>query len=334
MSDEKRCAREDRTFFYMVMAAVGLHLFTPVVWALIAASPPQAVLRLDREVPTVTYVVLEEAAGTDLLENKPELSGEVSLSEPPIAAGAPVTAGVVRTEVARSKPERIEAWGNPSAMAPAAPAPSTSPFALMPAEAAAPAPAAFAPASTSPAPTLSGGDAIAPRLAPASTPSGVRDPGHATLSDPDAVSAGGSAPQGDRPRIDPAENREPRSSSAPASGSAPARTGTPSGSVAPRETVRPGWVREADYRRNPKPPYPDRARQFGLQGSVTLLVDVTSNGRAERVSIWESSGHDSLDDAAMATVRKWEFQPAARNGLPVPTRVLVPIVFRLNAASR
>jgi len=47
------------------------------------------------------------------------------------------------------------------------------------------------------------------------------------------------------------------------------------------------------------------------------------------VTVEESSGVASLDDAAAAAVRRWRFRPARRNGTPVRATVQVPVRFAL-----
>jgi protein TonB len=60
-----------------------------------------------------------------------------------------------------------------------------------------------------------------------------------------------------------------------------------------------------------------------------LTVEVLENGRPERVTIKESSGHTVLDEAASGAVKRWMFVPAQRNGEPVRSVAEVPIVFSL-----
>jgi len=80
---------------------------------------------------------------------------------------------------------------------------------------------------------------------------------------------------------------------------------------------------------NPKPEYPFAARNRGYQGRVVLRVDVLPNGTAGGVELTTSSGYDSLDAAALRTVRHWRFVPARRNGQPVAAAVTVPVLFKL-----
>jgi len=81
------------------------------------------------------------------------------------------------------------------------------------------------------------------------------------------------------------------------------------------------------YDRNPPPRYPRRARRKGYEGSVVLTVFVTKGGRAEKVTIKESSGHSILDRAAVDAVADWTFNPATRAGIPMAMWVDVPVRF-------
>ena len=86
---------------------------------------------------------------------------------------------------------------------------------------------------------------------------------------------------------------------------------------------------DADYLKNPAPPYPPQSRRIGEEGKVILRVFVTADGGAQQVEIKTSSGSDRLDESAQRTVRRWKFIPARRGGSAVESWVLVPIVFKL-----
>jgi protein TonB len=62
---------------------------------------------------------------------------------------------------------------------------------------------------------------------------------------------------------------------------------------------------------------------------VLLLVEILENGRPERITIRQSSGHPILDEAAQGAVGRWMFIPAQREGKPVKSVAEVPIVFSL-----
>lgn len=84
---------------------------------------------------------------------------------------------------------------------------------------------------------------------------------------------------------------------------------------------------DADYLDNPRPAYPPISRHEREQGTVKLNVFVEASGLAGKVELASSSGHDRLDKAAMATVRRWRFTPARRGAEAVADWVIVPIVF-------
>jgi len=89
----------------------------------------------------------------------------------------------------------------------------------------------------------------------------------------------------------------------------------------------------AAYLRNPPPRYPLTARRSGEQGTVTLRVFVTGEGLPESVSVQSTSGHRSLDQAALEAVKGWRFAPARQGAQTVADWVLVPIVFKLEGTS-
>ena len=80
----------------------------------------------------------------------------------------------------------------------------------------------------------------------------------------------------------------------------------------------------------PRPSYPSSARRAGHEGTVTVNFTVGSNGRVSSVRVSKSSGHQSLDSAAVSTISKWKFKPA-RNGLGEATsyQYSIPVPFRL-----
>jgi len=79
----------------------------------------------------------------------------------------------------------------------------------------------------------------------------------------------------------------------------------------------------------PDVPYPLRAKRRGHEGTVVLRVEVSVAGEAKRIDVARSSGHPSLDRAAVRAVRRWRFVPATRDGRPVAATVRIPIEFRL-----
>lgn len=83
------------------------------------------------------------------------------------------------------------------------------------------------------------------------------------------------------------------------------------------------------YAVNPAPSYPPEARRLKQQGVTLLHVKVGADGSAQEVTLKHSSGFASLDEAALAAVRRWKFEPARLGGNPVPADVEVPVNFQL-----
>lgn len=83
------------------------------------------------------------------------------------------------------------------------------------------------------------------------------------------------------------------------------------------------------YHSNPPPEYPSLARQRRWQGVVWLQVGVLATGEVSDVQVESSSGHAVLDRSATRSVGRWRFAPATRGGVPVASRVRLPVHFVL-----
>ncbi|MGH9524022.1 MAG: energy transducer TonB, partial [Terriglobales bacterium] len=78
----------------------------------------------------------------------------------------------------------------------------------------------------------------------------------------------------------------------------------------------------------PDPAYTDAARKDRVQGVVVLWVIVGADGSVRDAGIARSLRPD-LDESALHTVRGWRFQPATKDGQPVPVLIHVEVNFRL-----
>lgn len=67
--------------------------------------------------------------------------------------------------------------------------------------------------------------------------------------------------------------------------------------------------------------YPSEAHVLGLQGSVTLDVEVCQDGHVGEVRILHGPGH-GLDEAAALALKACLFAPAELNGVKVATRIV------------
>jgi protein TonB len=86
---------------------------------------------------------------------------------------------------------------------------------------------------------------------------------------------------------------------------------------------------DAAYLNNPAPRYPISAFREKAQGTVIVRAEVLPDGKSGQVLLQKSSGFTSLDEAALATVKKWRFKPATDQGKEVKQWVNIPITFRL-----
>jgi len=79
----------------------------------------------------------------------------------------------------------------------------------------------------------------------------------------------------------------------------------------------------------PDPEYTDEARHTKTQGSVTLLVLVTADGRAGHIRIVKGLGF-GLDERAVEKVKTWRFEPARdANKKAIVQWATVEVTYRL-----
>lgn len=77
------------------------------------------------------------------------------------------------------------------------------------------------------------------------------------------------------------------------------------------------------------PPYPAISRRLGEEGKVVLRVELDETGRVDHVTIKTSSGYTRIDEAALATVKRWRCNPATRDGVAVRAVAIQPFNFVL-----
>ncbi len=78
----------------------------------------------------------------------------------------------------------------------------------------------------------------------------------------------------------------------------------------------------------PDPQYSEEARKAKYSGVVTVEIIVDTQGNVRDAQVIKPVGL-GLDEKALEAVRAWKFKPGLRNGVPVATRVLVEVSFRL-----
>jgi TonB family protein len=77
-------------------------------------------------------------------------------------------------------------------------------------------------------------------------------------------------------------------------------------------------------------PYPQQAYSDGVSGTVVLELVVGTDGKPRDVKVVTSAGH-GFDEAAVAAVQQFEFQPATKDGEPMAARIRYPYVFEFQA---
>src|SRR5712692_6573739 len=74
--------------------------------------------------------------------------------------------------------------------------------------------------------------------------------------------------------------------------------------------------------------YPEEARLAGLTGTVVVRIVVGTDGRVTSAWVVQGAGH-GFDESALQAARKLRFQPATRDGKPVPVQLDYEVHFEL-----
>ena len=77
---------------------------------------------------------------------------------------------------------------------------------------------------------------------------------------------------------------------------------------------------------------PEIARLARVSGLVVIEAIGGTDGRVKDMKVLR--GHALLDEAAMAAVRQWRYQPLLLNGIPTEFVLTVTVVFSLTAAAQ
>lgn len=76
-----------------------------------------------------------------------------------------------------------------------------------------------------------------------------------------------------------------------------------------------------------KPAYPSSAVAVGVAGIVIVQAVINESGRVEGATVLR--GHALLDEAALAAVAQWRFEPGRLNGKPVKVYFTLTVNFQL-----
>lgn len=78
------------------------------------------------------------------------------------------------------------------------------------------------------------------------------------------------------------------------------------------------------------PNYPREAYRRRQEGQVVVEFTINAEGGTEDVTVVEATPRGVFDSEARRAVARWTFQPALRDGRPVPQRIRHTLEFKLN----
>ena len=87
---------------------------------------------------------------------------------------------------------------------------------------------------------------------------------------------------------------------------------------------------EQPKRRHPKEPnYPATLKSQGIEGDVPVLVSIDTTGKVASVKILKPSPYPEFNEAARAAALAEDYDPATRDGVPMPMTISFTYRFRL-----
>lgn len=78
-------------------------------------------------------------------------------------------------------------------------------------------------------------------------------------------------------------------------------------------------------------PYPQRARELGIEGDLVVVILINNDGKVASVEIISSPDQSIAKAARQTILSSWKFKPARNQGIPVKQRVKQKISFKLNS---
>lgn len=75
--------------------------------------------------------------------------------------------------------------------------------------------------------------------------------------------------------------------------------------------------------------YPSDAWDERIGGTVVLKLHISPAGVVDSAYVLESSGHRSLDSAAVADSRRLRYDPAEQDGEPIEVWAKLPVIYPL-----
>ncbi len=95
----------------------------------------------------------------------------------------------------------------------------------------------------------------------------------------------------------------------------------------PTSTPQPPVERPPTILRYPEPEYPPMARRLGREAAVTVHVRVDAQGIVRGAEVVGGRAGFGFDEAAVEALRRARFEPATRDGVPVPGETVLVVRF-------
>ena len=92
-------------------------------------------------------------------------------------------------------------------------------------------------------------------------------------------------------------------------------------------TVAPNYINANEVRQALESEYPPLLRDAGIGGTVQVWFFIDETGEVTNAEVFESSGSQALDDAALRVAPAFKFTPALNRDKAVPVWVSLPITF-------
>jgi len=86
-------------------------------------------------------------------------------------------------------------------------------------------------------------------------------------------------------------------------------------------------AQDITYNSHYPPHFPVEAIRAGHYGTVTLLIYVGAKGEIGEIRVEQSSGYPELDASAVDAARQWNYLPEAKDGVPQPGWIRIPVNF-------
>jgi protein TonB len=180
----------------------------------------------------------------------------------------------------------------------------------------------------------------APPAAQPAAPAATPRAGQPTVAGGADTGAPGVAPPTTQPAADAAAQRQVVPAPVPADRNGQARAPAAGAAAPPPAAAAPSPAAAAErggrtllkkpvlLKRGEDLYYPPELRAQGVGGSVLLNIRVGENGRAQQVEIARSSGYDAFDQAAVAAVGTFLWEPAQDASGPAEAWITQAVTFR------